>query len=190
MLGERELTVRSALGDGEEFQAPTDIPSGQHNLTVVSSTCPGLGLTSISKTVIVTEGESTSLVFHPGYGGLGLEFSQSEFPNRIESPEHGKPYVKVLWAGLNSSVEHYDLVLKRKNNPDNEEKWDIIDLGNLTNAEVGDTEPVEVRKPTDFVVFLNEREMGNVSFKQGANYNLLLVGEGDWPELLVHQVRW
>ena len=77
MLGERELTVRSALGDGEEFQAPSDIPSGQHNLTVENSTCPGLGETSISKTVIVTEGESTSLVFQPGYGGAGLEFSQS-----------------------------------------------------------------------------------------------------------------
>ena len=66
---------------------------------------------------------------------------------------------------------------------------------NLTNAAdpaVGDTEPEEVRKPTDFVVFLKswagERELGSVTFKQGANYNLLLVGDGGWPELLVHQV--
>ena len=94
--------------------------------------------------------------------------------------------MKVLWAGLNSSVEQHDLVLKRESNPDNSDKWDIIELGNLTL--VGDTEPVEVRKPTDFLVFLNEKELGPVTFKQGANYNLLLVGDGGWPELLVHQV--
>ena len=133
----------------------------------------------------VTEGESTSIIFWLGEAG-GLEVSQSDYLNRIEMPGAGKPYVKVLWSGLDSSVEHYDLVLKRENNPDNSEKWDIIDLGNQTT--VGDTKPEEVRKPTDFVVFLNEEKLGDVTFKQGANYNLLLVGDGGKPELVVHQV--
>ena len=133
----------------------------------------------------VTEGESTSIIFWLGEAG-GLEVSQSDYLNRIEMPGAGKPYVKVLWSGLDSSVEHYDLILKRENNPDNSEKWDIIDLGNQTT--VGDTKPEEVRKPTDFVVFLNEEKLGDVTFKQGANYNLLLVGEGGKPELVVHQV--
>ena len=78
------------------------------------------------------------------------------------------------------------MVLKRKKHPDNSDKWDTVSLGNQT--EVGDTEPVEVGKPTDFLVYLNEEELGSVTFKQGANYNLLLVGSGGEVELVVHQV--
>ena len=78
------------------------------------------------------------------------------------------------------------MVLKRKKHPDNSDKWDTVSLGNQT--EVGDTEPVEVGKPTDFLVYLNEEELGSVTFKQGANYNLLVVGSGGEVELVVHQV--
>ena len=88
--------------------------------------------------------------------------------------------MQVLWSGLNSSVSNYDLVLRRKKDPEESDKWDIINLGNQT--EVGDTEPEEVRKPTEFLVYLNEEELGGVTFKQGANYNLLLVGEGGVPD--------
>ena len=63
---------------------------------------------------------------------------------------------------------------------------DTISLGSQT--EVGDTEPVEVGKPTDFLVYLNEEELGSVTFKQGANYNLLVVGSDGLVELMVHQV--
>ena len=63
---------------------------------------------------------------------------------------------------------------------------DTISLGSQT--EVGDTEPVEVGKPTDFLLYLNEEELGSVTFKQGANYNLLLVGSQGLMELMVHQV--
>ena len=178
------MTVRSALA--EKFTSPPDIPVGLHSLQVLNSTCPDLAVTGLSTTVSVTEGESTSVLFWLGETG-GLEVSQSDYLNRIEMPGAGKPYVKVLWSGLNRSVEdHYDLVLKREKNPENSEKWDVIELGNQT--AVGDTEPGEVRKPTDFVVFLNQEELGSVSFKQGANYNLLLVGEGGSPALVVHQV--
>ena len=88
--------------------------------------------------------------------------------------------------GLDSSVAQYEVVLKREKHPDNSDKWDTFHLGNQT--EVGDTKPEEVGKPTDFLVFLNEEELGAVSFKQGANYNLLLVGCDGWTELVVHQV--
>ena len=63
---------------------------------------------------------------------------------------------------------------------------DTISLGSQT--EVGDTEPVEVGKPTDFLLYLNEEELGSVTFKQGANYNLLVVGSEGLMELMVHQV--
>ena len=184
-LGEVELSVQSALAN--KFQSPPDIPAGLHSLEVLNSTCPDLEVTGLNTTVSVTDGESTSIIFWLGEAGR-LEVSQSDYINRIEMPGAGKPYVKVLWSSLNSSVEHYDLVLKREKNPDNSEKWDIIELGNQTM--VGDTEPVEVRKPTDFVVFLNQEKLGDVTFKQGANYNLLLVGEGESgnPVLVVHQV--
>ena len=83
-------------------------------------------------------------------------------------------------------MSEYELVLKREKHPDNSDKWDTVSLGNQT--EVGDSEPVEVGKPTDFLVYLNEEELGSVTFKQGANYNLLVVGSDGLVELMVHQV--
>ena len=77
------------------LQCPT-LSAGLHNLTVRSSSCPGLGVAFLSPTVVVTEGESTSLVFWSSQSGA-VEFSQSDHLNRIESPEHGKPYVKAEW---------------------------------------------------------------------------------------------
>ena len=83
-------------------------------------------------------------------------------------------------------MSEYELVLKREKHPDNSDKWDTVSLGNQT--EVGDSEPVEVGKPTDFLLYLNEEELGSVTFKQGANYNLLVVGSQGLVELMVHQV--
>ena len=47
-------------------------------------------------------------------------------------------------------MSEYELVLKREKHPDNSDKWDTVSLGNQT--EVGDSEPVEVGKPTDFLL--------------------------------------
>jgi len=35
---------------------------------------------------------------------------------------------------------------------------------------------MEISKPTEYKVFLNEEEIGNANFKQGGNYNLLVSG--------------
>ena len=78
-------------------------------------------------------------------------------------------------------MSEYELVLKKEKHPDN---MDTISLASQT--EVGDTEPVGVGKPMDFLLYLNE--LGSVTFKQGANYNLLVVGSEGLVELMVHQV--
>ena len=91
-LGETELTVMSALSS--TFSEPQDLAEGEYSLEVLESSCAGLDLTGLTTTVTVREGESSSLVFWLGEGGL--EVRQSSHPNRIERPGAGKPYVKVL----------------------------------------------------------------------------------------------
>ena len=48
-----------------------------------------------------------------------ISTNKSTASKRIWTNSRAPLCPKVLWAGLNSSVAEYDLLLKRKNNPDN-----------------------------------------------------------------------
>ena len=75
-----------------------------------------------------------------------------------------------------SKAENNVIVLKRTNakHPEKAKNQEIIDIG--TDMSNGDSDPVEIGKPTEYTIFLNELEVGQSEFKQGGNYNLLLSG--------------
>ena len=104
---------------------------------------------------------------------------QSKFFNKIEKSGSGRPYIKILWASLNDS-QNNTIRLLRNNN---DKKAKDIYLG--SENRFGDTDPIEVGKPGDYAMYLNEKLIKeDISLLQGANYNLLLLGE----RVVAHQV--
>jgi len=140
-------------------------------------------------TVNITNEESTSLYFWKDEALNQLSAKQADFMNKISKSSSGRPYVKILWGEVTnmegSKPENNTIILKRVNNPDNEKKQEWIEIGN---EQFGDAEPIEIGKPTDYFIYLNDAEIGNATFKQGGNYNLLISGVDTMDKVKIHQV--
>jgi len=164
------------LPSGATFSDPIDLEIRSYQLSVVEScgfNTDDLGLVTVS----ITDEKSTSFYFWADKTDPSiLRANQAEFPNQIEKSSSGRPFVKVIWTQLVGGAENQNntIVLKRVNDPENEEKQEKIEIGSV--LQYGDTEPMEISKPTEYKVFLNEEEIGNANFKQGGNYNLLVSG--------------
>ena len=164
------------LPSGDTFSDPIDLEIRSYQLSLVEScgfNTDDLGLVTVS----ITDEKSTSFYFWADKTDPSiLRANQAEFPNQIEKSSSGRPFVKVIWTQLVGGAENQNntIVLKRVNDPENEEKQEKIEIGSV--LQYGDTEPMEISKPTEYKVFLNEVELGNANFKQGGNYNLLVSG--------------
>ena len=177
------LSVESTFSNSTPFEEPLEIAEGDYNLKVNGSFCKGYDLSEIdNQTIHVANEESKSLYFWLDSNENKIQVQQSKFFNKIEKSGSGRPYVKILWASLNDSLSHQNNTLRLLRN-NNENKAKDIYLGSETRF--GDTDPIEVGKPGDYAMYLNEKLIQeDISLLQGANYNLLLLGE----TVVAHQV--
>ena len=100
--------------------------------------------------------------------------------NFIEKPDGGRPKAKIIWSSLKVDDASMENMVKFYKDGENTLS---VSLGNVT--ENGDTEPDVVGKPGDYDIFLNEDKLTSLTMKQGANYNLLILGN----ETVIQQVR-
>ena len=177
--------VNFAISPENPFSEPTNLPTDLYSLNMkecCNIPCDGIQ----GSKVRIVEKESTSLYFWQDPLSGTLLVKQAEFDNRIEKSSSGKPYVKILWAGLDN-LEGYKtgnntIILKRTKNQD---KIEEIEIGDKL---LGDSKPVEVGNPTSYLIFLNEAELGSAEFKQGGNYNLLVSGVAGTEVITVDKV--
>ena len=180
--------VSFEISSSDRFSEPTNLKTGSYKLSMIdccSDNCENLN----GARVTIANEESTSLYFWLDTSDQSMRVKQAEFNNKITKSSSGRPYVKIFLAAVDQvpgkRPENNTIILKRVNNPDNEKKQERIELDDLN---FGDTDPVEIGKPTDYLIFLNDKELGNATFKQGGNYNLLVSGVEGTDTIRVHQV--
>ena len=185
-LGEVDISISS----GNPFSEPTNLPAALYKLEM--NECCNFDCGAFTDfNVTITDQESTSLYFWQDPSTAKLMARQAEFRNEIDKSSGGRPNVKILWAGIDQldgyKPENNTVILKRMHakkpeKPKNQEKIEI------KNDLFGDSEPTEMGKPTDYRIFLNDVELGNATFKQGGNYNVLVSGVVGTEKITVHQV--
>lgn len=183
-ISDINLSVESSFSNSPSFREPYEIAEGTYNLTIDDALCKEYDLSEVHNHAIsIPNEESTSLYFWlDSTDNKKIQINQGQYLNKIEKSGSGRPYVKVLWSSLNASLHDQNNTIKfLRNNNTNKEK-DIF-IGSETTF--GDTDPIEVGKPGDYAMYINEKLIQEeISLQQGANYNLLLLGE----KVVVHQV--
>ena len=183
-ISDINLSVESSFSNSPSFREPYEIAEGTYNLTIDDALCKEYDLSEVHNHAIsIPNEESTSLYFWlDSTDNKKIQINQGQYLNKIEKSGSGRPYVKVLWSSLNASLHEQNNTIKfLRNNNANKEK-DIL-IGSETTF--GDTDPIEVGKPGDYAMYINEKLIQEeISLQQGANYNILLLGE----KVVVHQV--
>jgi hypothetical protein len=180
--------VSFEISSSDRFSEPTNLKIGSYKLSMTA--CCGFKCEDLTDaSVAIANEESTSLYFWLDTSAQTMRVKQAEFKNKITKSSSGRPFVKIFLAAVDqvpgAQSENNTIILKRVNNPDNEKKQERIELDSLN---FGDTDPVEIGKPTDYLIFLNDEELGNATFKQGGNYNMLVSGVEGTNTIKVHQV--
>jgi len=165
--------INFAISPENPFSEPKNLPTALYNLNMKQ--CCGIKCDDIENfKVTIAEEESTSLYFWKDPLNETLLVKQAKYENRIEKSSSGRPFVKILWAGVDNlpghKSENNTIILKRTKNEDKKEEIE------MDNDLFGDSEPAEVGNPTEYKIFLNEAELGSAEFKQGGNYNILVSG--------------
>jgi len=160
-----------------------DINIGSYN--VRATEC--LGTETYLGIFLISEGESTSINIHSTEGKI--EMTQSYYDNAVEKPSGGKPSIKVIWSDLNelfdSPPPESAIILKNTKDINNEEKWGTFNVG--SDLDFGDTEVDQVPAVGQYQVFFNDVYINAiVDLKQGANYNIQVIGSQNIT--LLHQV--
>ena len=141
--------------------------------------CPGFTIDNSEDIwVAVPDEKSSSIYFLLDQESKKIEMKQADFLNFIEKPEGGRPKAKIIWSTLQIDDALTENIVSFYREGENTLS---VSLGNVT--ENGDTEPDVVGKPGDYDIFLNDDKLTSVTMKQGANYNLLILGN----ETVIHQ---
>ena len=141
--------------------------------------CPGFTIDNSEDIwVAVPDEKSSSIYFLLNQVSKKIEMNQADFLNFIEKPEGGRPKAKIIWSSLQVDDALTENIVSFYRDGENTLS---VSLGNVT--ENGDTEPDVVGKPGDYDIFLNDDKLTSVTMKQGANYNLLILGN----ETVIHQ---